>query len=188
MIAIMSDLLEALWGDEARDRALLPGEVLFRAGDPVRWLYRVGAGAMRLVRPLPHGAELVIQRAGMGAILAEASLFASEYHCDAVAEEPTSLRGLAVTRVVAALARDPALAQAFARSLALEVQAARARAEIVSLKTVEARLDAWLALNGGELPARGGWRGVAGQIGVSPEALYRELASRRSAAKGRVRP
>lgn len=187
MIAIMSDPLEALWGDKARNRTLSPGEVLFRVGDAVRWLYRVETGAMRLVRPLPHGAELVIQRAGTGAILAEASLFAGAYHCDAVAEAPTLLRGVPVAQVVSALASDPALAQALARSLALEVQAARARAEIVSLKTVAARLDAWLALNGGQLPARGGWRGLAGQIGVTPEALYRELASRRSSARSRQR-
>jgi CRP-like cAMP-binding protein len=179
MIAIMSGAIEALWKEKARERSLAAGEVLFRAGDPVRSLYRVETGAMRLVRPLPHGAELVIQRAGAGALLAEASLFAATYHCDAVATGPTVLQGVAVERVTAALERDPALAQAFARYLALEVQGARARAEIAALKTVSARLEAWLSLNGSALPPRGRWREIAGEIGVTPEALYRELARRR---------
>jgi CRP-like cAMP-binding protein len=179
MIAIMFDVIEALWDRETGERSLAAGEVLFRAGDPVRSLYRVETGAMRLVRPLPHGAELVIQRAQAGAILAEASLFAVTYHCDAVASGPARLRGVPVERIKGALERDPNVARAFARHLALEVQAARARAEITSLKTVRARLEAWLALNGGELPPRGKWQDVAAEIGVTPEALYRELAQRR---------
>jgi CRP-like cAMP-binding protein len=179
MIEIMSCAIEALWDAEAGERTLADGEVLFRAGGPVRLLYRVEAGAMRLVRPLPHGADLVIQRAHAGAILAEASLFSVTYHCDAVASGPTRLRGVPVERITRALERDPSLARAFTQHLALEVQAARARAETTSLKTVQARLEAWLALNGGALPPRGKWRDVAAEIGVTPEALYRELAKQR---------
>jgi CRP-like cAMP-binding protein len=179
MITIMFDAIEVLWDAEAGRRTLAAGEVLFRAGDPVRLLYRIEAGAMTLVRPLPHGADLVIQRARRGAILAEASLFAVTYHCDAVASGPTQLRGVSVERITRALERDQRLAQAFTRYLALEVQTARARAEVTSLKTVRARLEAWLALNGGELPPRGKWRDVAAEIGVTPEALYRELSARR---------
>jgi len=40
-------------------------------------------------------------------------------------------------------------------------------------------LDAWIAGNGGDFPPRGEWKLIAGQIGVSPEALYREIAKRR---------
>jgi CRP-like cAMP-binding protein len=99
MIVIMSGAVEALWDEEARERSLAAGEVLFRAGDPVRSLYRVETGAMRLVRPLPHAAELVIQQARAGAILAEASLFAAAYHCDAVASAPTRVRAVPVARI-----------------------------------------------------------------------------------------
>jgi hypothetical protein len=53
------------------------------------------------------------------------------------------------------------------------------RAEILSLKTVSARLDAWMDWNGGVLPNKGEWKLVAGEISVSPEALYRELGRRR---------
>jgi len=62
--------------------------------------------------------------------------------------------------------------------LALEVQRARANSELLSLKTVAARVDAWVTLNHGTLPPKGQWRQVASEIGVTPEALYRELARR----------
>lgn len=75
--------------------------------------------------------------------------------------------------------RDPGLARALTRHVAEAVQGARARAEILSLKTIAARLDAWLALNGDALPPRGRWRDVAAEIGVTPEAFYRELEGRR---------
>lgn len=179
MIGIMLGALDALWGEGASERRLAAGEALFRSGDPVRFLYRVETGAVNLVRPLTHGAELVLQRARAGALLAEASLFAERYHCDAVAGTDARIRGVARARVAEALDRDPALALSLARDLALKVQNARARAEIVSLRTVAARLDGWLAVQAGGLPGRGRWRELAGEIGVTPEALYRELAARR---------
>ena len=112
MIAIMfNHLIETLWGASSRDQALAAGEVLFRAGDPVRLLYLVTAGEVRLVRSLAHGLQLTIQRAGPGAILAEASLLAGSYHCEAVAAGSSRLRATSVARIKSALAADPVLAQ-----------------------------------------------------------------------------
>jgi CRP-like cAMP-binding protein len=70
------------------------------------------------------------------------------------------------------------LADAWNHYLAREVQATRLRAEILSLRKVAARLDAWLSLHAGKLPEKGEWKILATQIGVTPEALYRELARR----------
>jgi len=180
MIAIMSDLLiDALSALTEREQGLATGAVLFRAGDPIRSLFLVVAGSMRLTRMLAHGVPLTLQRAGSGAVLAEASLFRDRYHCDTVAAGPTILRVLPRHRVKAALAADPALAGIWMLHLADEVQRARAHAEMLSLKTIRERVDAWLALNEGALPPRGSWRQLAAEIGVTPEALYRELARRR---------
>ena len=179
MIFIMSAFVETIWSESARETDLAVGEVLFRAGDRVQRLFLVRTGVLRLVRPLPHGSSLTIQKASAGQVLAEASLFASVYHCDGVASTQAVVRSVSVKQAIAALDRDPVLARAFSQHLAESVQAARARAEIVSLRTVSARVDAWLALHSGEVPARGRWRDWAEEISVAPEALYRELARRR---------
>ena len=78
--------------------------------------------------------------------------------------------------VLAALERDgPALAAL--RRASHEVQALRTRVEVMRFKTLRERLDAYLELFG--LPPKGTWITVADWIGVTPEALYRELAKRR---------
>ena len=76
--------------------------------------------------------------------------------------------------------RDEAFSELWAGYLAREVQAARHLTEILSQKTVAERLDGWLAWQGTAPAFDGKWKDVAVQIGVSPEALYRELAKRRS--------
>jgi len=187
MIMIMSDFaLNEFWCEHGRERHVATGETLFRCGDAVEQLHRVERGLIALVRPLPQGAELIVQRARSGSVVAEASLFAETYHCDAVAIGPAGVRSLPLGLIRSTLERRPDLAGSLTRHLALEVQRARARAEIVSLKTVGIRLNAWLALNHEGMPSRGRWREVAAEIGVSPEALYRELAKRRAANATRV--
>ncbi len=191
MILIMSDMLfSALLALAGGVRRLEPDAVLFRPGDRVRSLFLVTDGTVRLTRSLPHGFQLTIQRAGPGSVLAEASLFADCYHCEAAAVDAARLAVLSRPRLEAALIEDRGLARGWAGHLAREVQRARGQAEILSLKTVADRLDAWMALNGGALPAKGGWRLVASEIGVTPEALYREIARRRlsAAASARAAP
>jgi CRP-like cAMP-binding protein len=179
MISIMSDL-DSLFAPAASiSLAFAKGAYLFHQDDPVRVVYRLFDGAVQLRRQQAGGACVVLQRAQAGTILAEASLFADHYHCDALAVAATRASAVPVATLRTRLAASPALAAAFAAHLAREVQAARLRAEILGLKTVGERLDAWLAWQHGRLPERGGWALLAGELGVTPEALYRELARRR---------
>jgi CRP-like cAMP-binding protein len=127
---------------------------------------------------LPHGAELILQRAAPGAIVAETSLFADRYCCNAVATETSLIRAVRIPAVQAALRDDSRLLWEWVHHMAREVQQSRARAEILSLKKVAHRVEGWRALNDGLLPPRGRWRQLADEIGVSPEALYREFARR----------
>ena len=48
----------------------------------------------------------------------------------------------------------------------------------MSLRTVSEWHDFWLAWNEGGMPEKGLWKNIAEEIGVSPEALYRELSAR----------
>lgn len=179
MIAIMShrimDLLGAAGGRERRLRA---GQYLFHVGEPVAALHVVQDGEIDLIRHQEGGGAIVLQRAGANDILAEASLFSDRYHCDAIARTPASVRSVLKRPLVRRLRDDPEFAEAWAAHLAREVQSARFRSEVLSLRTVASRLDAWLAWHGA-MPPRGDWKQLAFQIGVSPEALYREIARRR---------
>lgn len=180
MIAIMSKpILSVLRQMASRRRHLEKGQRLFSRGDPVSALYFVEAGAMGLVRYQEDGDMLILQRALAGSLLAEASLYAGHYHCDAVAIETATLTEIPRAGMAEALSSDAALAASWAAYLAEQVQAARLRAELLARKTVAARLDGWMGWHGGALPPKGEWKSLAAQIGVSPEALYRELSRRR---------
>ena len=87
MILIMS-ALRSLFTD-ARERTIEPGVVLFRRDEAVRSMFLVRVGAVALERPLADGTALTVHRASAGMVIAEASLFAEKYHCDAVAKEQT---------------------------------------------------------------------------------------------------
>lgn len=175
MIAIMSSITQRLLALADAEVVLGPGQSLFLAGDPVRNLYVVLEGAVRLVRHQSSGTAVVLQRANAHELLAEASLFAARYHCDAVSEQGARLARVPKSRILQAQREDAGWLADLAAHLAREVQQARARAELLSLRTVRERLEGWRALHG-ELPARGQWIAVAQEIGVTPEALYRELA------------
>jgi CRP-like cAMP-binding protein len=179
MLSLMFEDLDPLLGGGARrQRSFKAGETVFRRGDPVRQVFFISRGSVHLVRHQASGAPLVLQRSGAGTILAEASLYSAKYHCDATAVTEAAAWLVAKKELLDRLARNPDLGMAFIRRLANELQHARFHAEVLSIKTVAARLDAWLEWNG-EMPAKGEWVGLAAELGVSPEALYREMANRR---------
>ena len=64
----------------AIDRELKAGEVLFRIGSRTVGLCEVVSGRVRLARVDRSGREIVLHVAGPGETLAEASLFAAQYH------------------------------------------------------------------------------------------------------------
>jgi CRP-like cAMP-binding protein len=162
------------------------GQYLFHLGDPIHVIHVVRTGMAHLTRIQGDGSALVLQQAGAGAILAEASFCSDRYHCDAIAVRETHSLAYSVAEFRAHLRSSPDFADAWARHLAHELQKARLHAEILSLKTVAARLDAWLTWRGGAAPAKGEWRMIASEIAVSPEALYREIAKRRVTGKRRT--
>ena len=180
MIAIMCDELYRSFRDlPQREDELEPRETLFHPGDAVRRVYFVTTGAIHLVRHQASGTSLVIQRAGAGQIVAEASLFATRYHCHAVAMLPTAVWSVAKSELLGRISTDPRIGLIFMKTLAHELQHSRFQVEVLSMKTVAARLDAWIEWNG-ELPPKGEWVSLAAELAVSPEALYREIGRRRT--------
>ncbi|MBY0611212.1 MAG: Crp/Fnr family transcriptional regulator [Beijerinckiaceae bacterium] len=180
MITIMKGLLERflrqLVGQACHFEA---GEMVFHIDDAVHSIHLIETGTIHLVRYQRDGAALILQRAKPGSILAEASLYSDVYHCDAGAAIPTRTCAIDKAKLRARLVLDKDFQEAWSRHLASELQASRSQVELLSLKTVSERLDAWVAANGGTLPGKGSWKSIASEIGVSEEALYREFARRR---------
>lgn len=178
MIVIMLDeIIKALQDGSSKVRCECDSTLFFR-GDVVEFLFVLQKGQIALTRHMEDGNELVLCRAVGPCILAEASVYSKLYHCDAVALSECELRKVSKNDFISLLASSPAMANSWSAHLAQSLQTARQHSEILRLKKVRDRIDAWSALNGGELPPKGQWKGFAAQIGVSVEALYRELATR----------
>lgn len=179
MIEIMpDDVFALLLQNPGHQMRFSAGEAVFHIHDQVQNLHVICEGRIHLVRHQADGAKLVLQRAEAPAVLAEASLYSPHYHCDAIAETDSVIWAISRPELRRHLQQDSTLSEAWSRHLAHEVQGARLHAEILSLKTVAARVDSWIDWHGA-LPEKGSWATIAQQIGVSPESLYRELAKRR---------
>jgi CRP-like cAMP-binding protein len=179
MITIMSADLFPLF-DGGSSRPLGKDETLFLTGEPVRSMFLVTEGEVDLIRHTHSGLRILLFRARIGAILAEASAYSEDYHCDGIAAGPAQVRSVSVASFRARLDGNLGLASAWAARLAHGLQGARMNAAIRTMRTVEERLDAWLA-GGRTLPPKGQWQSLAEALGVTREALYRELSKRRHA-------
>jgi len=180
MIAIMSEkYIDQLAVMAKRKRSIDAGACLFHRDDPVAFVFIVEKGILELTRCQRDGRLIVLQRAEPRAILAEASVYSQSYHCDAIAAASSTVACIDKTAFLERLAEDPGFSYLWSSHLAGEMMKARHRSEILCRKTVAERLDAWLDWRGQKLPPKGERKAVAAQIGVSPEALYRELARRK---------
>lgn len=136
-------------------------------------------GEVHLVRNQVSGQSLSLQRANRNAVVADASLHTHEYHCDAIAHGEARLSSLPVAVFREFFGANSEAAQSWMIHLRRTAQDARFRAEMVSLRTVDKRLDAWGDWHQTSLPEKGKRRDLADELGVTPEALYRSSAKRR---------
>ena len=173
------DFVEKLIAKANKPSVFDCGANLFHQGDLVRSICIVEKGLVELVRNQQDGTSIVLQQAKSLSVLAEASIYSDVYHCDAVVKLPSRVFVLPKATFLRLLRQDENLSNSWAALLAREVQSSRSQNEILSRKTVSERLEGWLMWQDKELPPKGQWKSIAAQIGVSPEALYRELAKRR---------
>lgn len=157
------------------------GQVVFHAGAPVRHLHFVRAGRVVLQRHGPAGELVVVHAAREGEFFAEASLLAGKYHCTAVAVSDAEVACIPASEVVARLNDDPGFAIEWHELLARQLRRARARIERLSLSRASERVRHLLLTEGvGDPPIcrlHGPVRLLAGELGMTPEALYRTLAT-----------
>ena len=165
----------------AKDRKVKTGEVLFRLGDKTLGLCEVIVGRVRLARVDRSGREIVLHVAGPGETLAEASLFSPQYHCDAIANTDAIVRIYPKREILAAFGENPKAAWAFTETLAQQVMNLRTRVEQRNIRSARERVRHFLMLNVGSdrrtVKLRGTLKDLAGEIGLTHEALYRTLAT-----------
>lgn len=172
----------------ATERTLKAGQHLFRVGDRTAGLYEIVEGKVRLVRVDRSGREAILQGVAAGDTLAEASLFSSIYHCDAIATTAAVVRLYPRTTLLNELKCNPKAAQAFLEMLARQVMTLRARLEQRNIHSARDRVRHYLMVNAGPhgrtvvLP--GTLKSFAAELGLSHEALYRTLAD--MAAQGEI--
>ena len=176
-------------GIRSVERDLELGQTLFRTGQRTIGLYQILSGRVRLTRVDRSGRETVLYTAGSGDMIAEASLFSSVYHCDAIASVPAKVRLYPKDAVLAAFERDPDAAKSFTARLARQVMDLRTRMELRNIHSARDRVRHYLALNAGAdgltVAINGTLKELAAELGLTHEALYRTLA--RMAAKGEIK-
>lgn len=153
-------------------RHLCSGDTLFRQGDPVRAMFFLEYGAVNLIRHTDAGQKVSMFRAVSGDTMAEPALFSEAYHCDAVAEDNSSVLYLDKGLVLDVMAQDPSFATSLVQRLAMQVQTYRRRLELLAIRSAEDRVIAGLA--DGRLT--GSVMNFAADLGLSHEAVYRALS------------
>jgi CRP-like cAMP-binding protein len=154
------------------------GARVFDAGKMPVWMFYVVAGEVTLERAGVHGEPVVLQRTRQG-FVSEASLKVARYHCDAIAITDTQVIQVPVRDLARALDNDPAFASRWISMLNAEVRRLRLHLERLNMKSVRDRVLHLIETEGqqGRYPVPSGLKTLAGELGVTHEALYRTMAA-----------
>ncbi len=154
------------------------GQAIFRNGDVADAVYRVIEGEVQLVRRTPDGSEIILQRAGEGDFFAEASIFTTRYHCDAICTRPGTYLHVPSETLRLRLLNDPGFAMEWIASLSRSLRKQRAAQERLALKSLRKRVVHYLVDCGedGRVTLDQPVIRWAAELGASHEALYRTLA------------
>jgi len=153
------------------------GERLFATGAKPSYMFFIGSGEVVLERAGAQGGLVVLQRARHG-FIGEASLQSTRYHCDAKVLDRSDITQIPIREVRAAMDSDPAFASRWIGMLNKEVKRLRLQCERLSLNKVQDRLIHLLETEGwqGKYPIGTGLKSLAGDLGVTHEALYRTVS------------
>ena len=154
------------------------GTRVFLAGKMPEWMFYVVSGEVTLERTGLQGEAVVLQRTRQG-FVSEASLKVARYHCDAVAITDTQVIKVPVRELSRELDRDPEFASRWISMLNTEVRRLRLHLERLSMKSIRDRLIHLIETEGqhGHYPVPSGLKTLAGELGVTHEALYRAMAT-----------
>jgi len=164
--------------DSAIRRSLAAGKALFSRGDWAAGLYEVVSGKVRLTLVDLEGRELVLGIACSGDTIAEDALFSPVYLCTAMAMTQAVIRFYHKASLLAEFARNPQAAQSLAARLAQRVMDLGTRLERRNIHSARDRVRHYLAAGaeGGTIVLPSTVKDLAGELGLTPETLYRTLS------------
>lgn len=150
------------------------GTCLFTAGHKPTHMFFVASGEVVLERPGLQGASVILQRTRRG-FISEASLKSPNYHCHGQVVANSQIIQIPIREMREALDTDPAFSGRWINMLNKEVKRLRLQCERLSLTKVQERLAHLLETEGenGAYPIGAGIKSMAGELGVTHEALYR---------------
>jgi CRP-like cAMP-binding protein len=90
----------------SRMRKCARGETLFHRGDPMRSVFFVYSGEVRMLRAGPAGEDVLLHRAHAGEYFAEAALDCPTYLCDAMAFQNSTLAVIPKAQLAALIKND----------------------------------------------------------------------------------
>lgn len=150
---------------------------LFKVSQHPEWMFFVLTGEVTLERIGIQGNPVVLQRTRHG-FVSEASLQSPVYHCDAHVVVEADVVCVPVAALLASLRQDSVFALRWISMCNREIRHLRLQCERMSLKTVQERLLHLIETDGvsGSYDVGSGLKTLAGELGVTHEALYRTLA------------
>lgn len=170
------------------------GQVLFRAGERPRSVFFILRGQALLQRLTVEGACVTLQRTNRG-FLAEASLTSSTYHCEALCKSECRILVFPISALRDAIDRHGPTRWAWIKLLSTQSRQQRLRIERLALKSLRDRLKHLIFTEGANEGATEGCyeitstrTALASELGVTPAALYRSLASLHAQGIIRVNP
>jgi CRP-like cAMP-binding protein len=165
----------------SRTVTLEAGETVFVFGARPVSMDFVLSGEIHMLRYTPSGSQILLHRS-CGGFIAEASIDIATYPCDAVAVSNSTLVRFELKQFQEALEFSAEFRSAWNRMLAREIRRLRTQCERLALHTAQARIAHYIECEGrdGVLELPSTLKSWAHELGLSHEALYRELSKLKS--------
>ncbi len=158
-------------------RELGKGETLYCQGEPVKAVFTVVQGRLRLSTCTADGKQIPLYTVSSGECVAEAALFADTYCSDAVAQSKARVCGFPPKLLRDALLQRPALAAEFMHLQAQRCNHLRINLEIRSLRSARERILQFLQMSAADdsrvVKLNRPLKDVAAELGLTHESFYR---------------
>ena len=131
-------------GMEVQDIDCAAGEVFYRSGDPARFAYTLREGAVKLVKTLSTGQQVILRLLHHGDLFGFEGLLEKEHRHDAISIAPGKLCRLDLVELQRLSERQPKVREAIFQRWQDALRASEERVVELGAKKAEARLATFL--------------------------------------------